>query len=159
MFFYAKVFLPLAAPGLASLGIGMLATAQGAYSILELAAIVVGLVVVAVAGLFTIRSNVAKVWREQAEGEKARADGLAADLAEAIKQHAEAQATMRLAHAGDIAKMQHDIEEQRRVVEQLQADLASANARTDLSALTETIREYHRELLAALAPSTSPAPA
>lgn len=66
-----KLFIPMSLPGLAALGVGATEVATGTFNVIEISAIVVGLLVVAVAGIFTIRSNVAKIWREQAEGEKA----------------------------------------------------------------------------------------
>lgn len=73
--------MPVATPGLASIGYGIIGAIQGVYTIAEFAAVVMGLFVVAVAGVFTIRSNVAKIWREQAEAEKARNTDLSEQLA------------------------------------------------------------------------------
>jgi hypothetical protein len=47
---------------------------------ITLGTVIVGMLVVIVAGVFTIRANTAKIWRQNYEGEKARADNLAADL-------------------------------------------------------------------------------
>ena len=49
---------------------------------INLGAIVLGLLILVVAGAFTVRSNVAKVWREQAEGWQARAKELETELAQ-----------------------------------------------------------------------------
>ena len=138
-----KLFLPLAAPGFTSLGLGALAVVQGgnATSTLQVAAIVVGLVVVAVAGIFTIRSNVAKVWREQAEGEKARVATLTNDLAEARRENAEALAAATLQHAAELAKLLHDLEEERSVRTRLDTVLVELRQKTDLSVVVAKLDE------------------
>jgi len=138
-----KLFLPLAAPGFTSLGLGALAVVQGgnATSTLQVAAIVVGLVVVAVAGIFTIRSNVAKVWREQAEGEKARVATLTNDLAEARRENAEALAAATLQHAAELAKLLHDLEEERSVRTRLDTELVELRQKTDLSVVVAKLDE------------------
>lgn len=90
----AKLFLPLASPGLATIGLGAVGVVSGAYNVVEVVAIIVGLLVMAVAGIFTIRSNVAKIWREQAEGEKARNDDLTAQLQKANEERRKALADL-----------------------------------------------------------------
>lgn len=124
------LFVPLATPGLASIGLGAEAVSSGAFNAAEVIAIVVGLLVVAVAGVFTIRSNVAKIWREQAEGEKARNLDLTAQLAAAVVAHAEAAAVLRRE-----ANAQSDLKERALV------DLDAANKRTDLSPALELLRQ------------------
>lgn len=125
-----KLFLPMSTPGLAALGMGVLGVTNGTYNAAEVAAIIIGLLVVAVAGVFTIRSNVAKIWREQAEGEKARNLDLTAQLAAAVVAHAEAAAVLRRE-----ANAQSDLKERALV------DLDAANKRTDLSPALELLRQ------------------
>lgn len=138
-----KVFLPVASPGLAATAAGLIA-ATNATNTLQVLAIVGGLAVVAVAGVFTIRSNVAKIWREQSEGEKARADKLQTELAEVVKEAtvvaerlkvewAAEIAEMKIAQAAEIAKCIHDTTAEREAKERLQTELDAANARTDMT--------------------------
>lgn len=134
-----KLFLPLASPGLGVIGMGLVGITSGTYNAIEVAAIVIGLLVVAVAGIFTIRSNVAKIWREQAEGEKARNVELTDRMAEMVKDHAEAKAQMLLeiaAHAAELKKCQDE--------------LVDANRRTNLDAVSALIANQHAETITAL---------
>lgn len=139
-----KVFLPVASPGLALVGAGVAAATHSASSIVELAAIVSGLVVIAVAGVFTIRSNVGKIWREEAEGEKARVEKLREQLADLAKEATQTTerlkvewasevAQMKIDWAAEVAKCQHDTTAEREAKERALADLAAANARTDMT--------------------------
>lgn len=47
---------------------------------ITLGTVLVGMMVVIVAGFFTIRANTARIWRENYEGEKTRAEHLASEL-------------------------------------------------------------------------------
>jgi hypothetical protein len=144
----ARIFVPLSSPGLAMVGTGALAVAKGTFDTIEITAIVLGLVVVAVAGVFTIRSNVAKIWREQAEGEKARNEQLVLSLAEAVKEHAEELAKIRGQHAEAIAALRAEAAEQRELKHTALTDLAAANMRTDLTELLRQLGVQHKEILA-----------
>lgn len=146
----ARIFVPLASPGLAMMGSGVLAVAKGTYDTIEVSAIVVGLLVVAVAGVFTIRSNVAKIWREQAEGEKARNEQLVLQLAEAVKGHAAELAEIRTHHAETIAALRTEAAEQRELKHTALTDLAAANMRTDLTGLLKQLGVQHQEVLGKL---------
>lgn len=123
-----KLFVPLAMPGLAAIGLGMLAVVNGVYNAIEVVAIAVGLVVVAVAGVFTIRSNVAKIWREQAEGEKAKNEDLTKQIAATTLAHASEIADAKLAEAALQAE-----------IHALNVHLEAARARTDLTPVMETL--------------------
>lgn len=76
-----------------ALGVGTETTLLGASfsSTITLGSIILGVITVAIAAWFTIRSNVAKVWREEAEGwketashERDRREQMAADHAAAL---------------------------------------------------------------------------
>lgn len=125
-----KLFLPLALPGLAMVGLGLVAVVNGAYNLIEVVAIVVGLMVIAIAGVFTIRSNVAKIWREQAEGEKARNADLVEQLAE-----------QRLAAAEDLAKVKLEATDLREQLQHAQSELNAASTRTDLTPVLAVLHE------------------
>ena len=137
--FITKLFLPMSMPGLAAVGLGVASVAQGTYNLVEIVAIVLGLGVVAVAGIFTIRSNVAKIWREQAEGEKARNIDLAAQMAEMLKINAAEKAKAKI----EEAEVQAELLKTRN-------DLAEAIVRTDLTSVLKQMADEHAEVIAAL---------
>lgn len=136
----AKLFLPFASPGLAAIGAGMLGVTSGTYNAIEVVAIVIGLATVAIAGVFTIRSNVAKIWREQAEGEKARNLDLTADVAEMKTAQAAEKAEWTIREAALTAELS-----------KLGVELHAALARTDQ---TPVVDRLDRLLAAAAAPVT-----
>lgn len=142
----AKVFLPLSTPGLLVLGMGTLATVDGVYNVVEIVAILVGLLVVAIAGISTIRSNVGKIWREQAEGEKAAREERDLKIAEMLKEHAAETAQLRLEHAEVIAALTHEAEGERDLKNKALAELADANLRTDQGPVIELLREILVEM-------------
>ena len=132
------LFLPRAAPGFASIGLGMVAAVTPT---LQAVAIISGLLVVALAGVFTIRSNVAKIWREQAEGEKARNLEITAQLAEAIRSGAEEVATCKVENAALLAASERSLSDQLAVNATLQTALDAADARTDMTPVTALLQE------------------
>lgn len=144
----AKLFLPLSTPGLTAVGVGLVAVASGTYNGVEVAAIVVGLMTVAVAGVFTIRSNVAKIWREQAEGEKARNADLSSDLADERRDHAAEVAKMNVDWAAEVGAINHQTELEREAKERALAELADAEKRTDqapvLALLTQILEVLNK---------------
>lgn len=135
----AKLFLPLATPGLGAIGVGMYAVVAEPIQLVEVVAIVIGLGTVAVAGIFTIRSNVGKIWREQAEGEKARNADLVADIAELKAANAAAKAAWTIREAELIAEAL-----------KFSNELHEALARTDQTPVVERLER----LLAAVASPT-----
>jgi biopolymer transport protein ExbB/TolQ len=95
-----------------------------------LGSILLGIIVLVVAALFTIRSNVASVWRQEAEGQKA------------------AVARERQERDEAVAEMQHQLDEEREVRHELKNELAAANAlllvernKPDLSIVAETQKQ------------------
>lgn len=83
--------------------------------------VILGVVALAGAAVFTIRSNVAKVWREQAEGEKARAD-----------------------------KADKEVLAQRDRAHGLISELAAERMKHDLTRVFKDMNDQHQEMLAAL---------
>lgn len=131
----------MASPGLGALGMGVMGVASGAYNTIEISAILVGILVVAVAGIFTIRSNVAKIWREQAEGEKARNEEMRVQMAEFRVETAAHLADVVKEHAAALAELQRSETEQRELKHAAQAELAAANMRTDLTPCLQLLNE------------------
>lgn len=137
----AKLFLPLATPGFAMVGAGMLAVASGTYGTIEVIGIVMGLVVLAAAGVTTIKSNAAQIWREQAEGEKARVAALTQEMAEFRVDTASTMADLVKQHAAALAELQKEATEQRELKHTALTDLAAANMRTDLTPALKLLNE------------------
>jgi hypothetical protein len=151
-----KLFLPLSSPGLAAIGAGALAVTKGTSNLIQVAAIVVGLLIVAIAGVFTIRSNVAKIWHEQAEAEKERNLSITAELAQALKDHASELAKVQLDHAHALALVQADANEQRELKHKAIAELAAANMRTDLTPALLLLQEILAAIQTGGGASTQP---
>lgn len=97
-----------------------------------LGSILLGIIVLVVAAMFTIRSNVAAVWRQEAEGWKAAAEREQEKREAALLEHAE------------------QLEAERVVRHQLKDELATVNAlllvekaKPDVSALVELSKENY----------------
>lgn len=75
-------FSPVQAVVLLGLGVESTLVQANFSGTITLGSILLGIMVLVAAGLFTIRSNVAKVWREEAEGQKERSDRLQEQLDE-----------------------------------------------------------------------------
>lgn len=102
--------------------------------------IIVAAAVLVVAGLFTVRSRIANVWREEAEGEKAAKERVQVELAEALRE--------RAAFERDQTELRH----------QLKNDLAARDlqlqaleAKTDLTSALDAIRAMNETTTAAIA--------
>lgn len=89
-------------------------------------------VVIAVAGLFTIRGNIAKTWRENYESEKVRREEIEADLL--------AEKSARFA----------DAEEQQAIRHGLKAEVAALRLKTDLSGHEALATERHLKTVEAI---------
>lgn len=107
---------------------------------ITLASIVVTSAVIAVAGLFTIRSKIANVWREEAQGQKEKAERLADELAVALAE--------RAAFERDQQELRHAQETQ---IAALTNDLKILEAKTDLTGALEAIRVMNETTIAAVA--------
>ena len=112
-------------------GGGAVATVKFSDQI-TLGSIIATCAVLIVAGLVTIRSRIAKVWREEAEGEKAKAERLQADL--------EAERAARLEFEKQQQELRHDLKDELAGVKAANAVL---EAKTDLSSALETIRQMN----------------
>lgn len=98
-----------------------------------LGSVLLAVLVAAIAGFMTIRSKVARVWRDEADGQRARADRVQAEL--------EQERTDRAASD----------REQQEIRQELKAQIAALDAKTDLTSALETIRVMNAELAGSIA--------
>ncbi len=112
-------------------------------STITLGSIILGIIVLVVAALFTIRSNVASVWRQEAEGWKARAEEMQLKLDE----EREVRHELKNELAGCRAEL---------VIEKAKPDLSLiveqgkenyANAMRDITAMVGGIVETQNQML------------
>jgi hypothetical protein len=116
--------MPLTLPQcliVAAVGIESVLAQTNFSGTITLGSILLGIIVLVVAALFTIRSNVASVWRQEAEGYKSKAD-----------------------------ELQKQIDRERDVRHELKNELAAARAqlviaesRPDLSVIVEMATEHY----------------
>lgn len=86
-------------------------------------------VVLALAGLFTIRSKIAKVWRDERDAERTRADRLEGELTEAKRERAEFD--------HDQQELRHKADTE---IARLTSDLKILEAKTDLTAAIDAMK-------------------
>jgi flagellar motility protein MotE (MotC chaperone) len=106
---------------------------------ITISSIIVACVILAIAFLFTARSKIATVWREEADGQKAKAERLQTELDAARADRAEfdkAQQDLRHGLTTEIAT--------------LTANMKVLEAKTDLTKALETIRQINEAGVAAI---------
>jgi hypothetical protein len=99
---------------------------------ITLGSVLLGIIVLVVAAMFTIRSKIATIWREEAEGERARV----ARLEEQIAEEKEDRANFELAQQ----EIRHDLKDE---LAACKAQLKAMEARTDLTVALREIREMN----------------
>lgn len=92
--------------------------------------IVVGALILVIAGIFTIRSKIADVWREEAEGERA--------AKERVQKELEIEKLSRSEFDREQQELRHELKDQNAT---LVAQLKVLEAKTDLSAALESLKE------------------
>ncbi len=122
------------------LAIGLLTSAGVVFAVdfnhtITLGSVLTAFVVIAIAGVFTVRSKIATVWRQEAEGERARASRLEEALA---KERAD-----RIQLERQQQELRHDLKGE---VVALKAQLKAVEAKTDLTAALEAIRQMNATL-------------
>lgn len=113
---------------------GVLATIDF-NSEITLGSILIAFIIIAVAGVFTVRSKIATIWREEAEGERAAKQRLEETLAKERSDHAMLEQKQQ--------ELRHDLKGE---IAALTAQLKAVEARTDLSSALEAIREMNANL-------------
>ncbi len=113
---------------------GVLATIDF-NSEITLGSILIAFIIIAVAGVFTVRSKIATIWREEAEGERAAKQRLEETLAKERSDHTNIEQKQQ--------ELRHDLKGE---VAALKAQLKAVEARTDLTVALESIREMNAAL-------------
>lgn len=110
-------------------GLGIVATFDFQDKI-TLGSVITTIAIIAVAGVFTIRSKIATIWREEAEGERAAKERCQGELAE--------EKADRAAFDRQQQELRHELKNE---IAECKAQLAVAEARTDLTAALDAIRD------------------
>lgn len=110
---------------------------------ITLGSILIAFIIIAVSGVFTVRSKIATIWREEAEGERASKDRLEEILA--------SERTERTAVERQQQELRHDLKGE---IATLKAQVKVMEAKTDLSVALEAIREMHANLADQVAATT-----
>lgn len=131
-------FLPLAHRALGH--IAMLITTAGLFTAVDfnhtitLGSILIGIVIVVIAGVFTIRSKIATIWREEAEGERAAKERLEEELAEEKASRADFEREQQ--------EIRHNLKDE---LATCKAQLAVMEAKTDLTIALDAIRDMNHQ--------------
>jgi len=114
-------------------GIGLIATVNFSDTI-TLGSVLIGIIVLVVAALFTIRSKIATIWREEAEGERARADRLEEQLTEEKQSRGTFERQQQ--------ELRHELKDE---LAGCKAQLKAMEARTDLTVALTEIRKMNED--------------
>jgi hypothetical protein len=114
---------------------------------ITLGSIIVGVVVIVVSGLFTIRSNVAKIWRETAEGERERGDQLEQKLKQQEEIHLEEKKALNdqiIREREEQQTIRHDM---RNELATITLQLDAEKAKPDLSMILAQSKEQYAQAM------------
>lgn len=139
--------------GVLTLVVGSAFAAIDFKGTVTLGSILIGILVIAVAGIFAVRNqqarsamDAAKTWREEAEARSARADRLDEELRE--------QGAAFIAFEREQQEIRHSLKNE---VAGLKSQLKVEEAKHDLSALLERMQAFHAEAMTAMQSSTGSA--
>lgn len=107
---------------------------------ITLGSIMVTVVIMAIAGLFTIRTKIANVWREEAEGERAAKERAQEELKQAAVERAEFERYQQ--------ELRHELKNQ---IAAQRHQIVALEAKTDLTVALENIREMNADLAGSFA--------
>jgi hypothetical protein len=108
---------------------GVIATDINFRDQVTLGSIIVSVIVVLSAGMITIRSKIANIWREEAEGERAAKERLQEELNQCKLSFSEFENSQQL--------LRHDLKDK---IAELKTQLKVMEAKTDLSSAMEAIK-------------------
>jgi hypothetical protein len=110
---------------------GVLAVVDFSQTI-TLGSILIAFIILVVSGVFTVRSRIATIWRQEAEGERAAKERLEEELAD--------ERVSRVEFEKQQQELRHDLKDQ---ISGLKSQLKVMEARTDLTAALETIQKIN----------------
>lgn len=132
------VYKLLGSSAILTTGVGVLAVIDFSSTI-TLGSILIGVVVVVVAGLFTIRSNIANIWRQDAEGQRLAKERLQEELIEARASRAKFDREQQ--------ELRHDIKDE---LAACKAQLKAMEAKTDLTVALDAIKQMNEGTIHAI---------
>jgi hypothetical protein len=109
-------------------GLGILSAVDFSGSI-TLGSILIAIIIAAMAAFFTMRSKIATIWRQEAEGERAVKERLRQELADVKAERAAFEITQQ--------ELRHDLKDK---IAGLDAQLKVMEAKTDLEAALDAIK-------------------
>jgi hypothetical protein len=112
-------------------GAGVFAAIDFSHTI-TLGSILLAFIVIAVSGVFTVRSRIANIWRQEAEGERAAKDRALEELAEAKLD--------RIAFEKEQQALRHDLKDE---LAGVKASLKVMEAKTDLTSALDAIQKIN----------------
>ncbi len=110
---------------------------------ITLGSILIAFIIIAISGVFTVRSKIATIWREEAEGERASK--------ERLEEVIQAERIDRTMFERQQQEIRHELKGE---VAALKAQVKVMEAKTDLTVALEAIREMHVILVEQIAEST-----
>jgi len=123
----AHNFLGLISGLLVSIGVLGIIDFKGTIT---LGSVMLGFIFLIAAGIFTVRSKIASIWREDAEGQKA--------AKELLQETLNAERAARAIFEREQQELRHDLKAE---IAAYRAQLKAMEAKTDLTAALEAIRE------------------
>jgi len=106
---------------------------------ITLGSIIVGLVVAGAAFLFTLRSRIATIWKQEAEGWREKAERLAQEVAE--------ERLKASTFAREQQEIRHGLKDE---LAACRAELKVEQAKHDLTAVLERMQSFHSEAMTAM---------
>lgn len=122
-------------------GAGLFTAIDFSHTI-TLGSVLIAFLVVVISGIFTVRSRIANIWRQEAEGERAAKDRLVEELA--------AEKLSRIEFEKEQQEIRHDLKGE---IAECKALLKIAETRTDLTGALEAIKELNAHTTEAIAES------
>lgn len=120
-------------------GFGALAVVDFSHTV-TLGSILIAFIILIVSGIFTVRSKIATIWRQEAEGERAAKERLEEQLAAEKAGRAEDMAAEKLDRAAferEQQELRHDLKDE---LVACKAQLKVMEAKTDLTAALDAIQ-------------------
>ena len=115
-------------------GLGVATTIDFSHEV-TLGSVLIAVVIVGIAGVFTVRSKIASIWREEAEGERAAKDRLQETL--------DQERADRLSFEQQQQELRHSLKNE---IAALGSQLKVMEARTDLTEALASIRQMNADL-------------